>query len=82
MEGFGLPGLEAMRDGCLVLASGIPSLKEIYSDSAVYFDPLAVESMHATIREVLTDKNKFQPYIKKGEKGLHFFPGRKWLNKH
>lgn len=77
MEGFGLSGLEAMREGCLVLASGIPSLKEIYADSAVYFDPLAVESMHATIREVLTDKNKFQSYIKKGRERVTFFSWKK-----
>jgi glycosyltransferase involved in cell wall biosynthesis len=77
MEGFGLPGLEAMREDCLVLASDIPSLKEIYADSAVYFDPLAVESMHATIREVLTDKNKFHSYIKKGRERVTFFSWKK-----
>jgi glycosyltransferase involved in cell wall biosynthesis len=77
MEGFGLPGLEAMRADCLVLASDIPSLKEIYADSAIYFNPLAVESMHATIREVLTDKNKFNSYIGKGEKRVTFFSWRK-----
>lgn len=77
MEGFGLPGLEAMRAGCLVLASDIPSLKEIYAGGAVYFDPLAVDSMHATIREVLKDSKKFQPYIIKGRERVKFFSWRK-----
>jgi glycosyltransferase involved in cell wall biosynthesis len=76
MEGFGLTGLEAMRSDCLVLASDIPSLKEIYHDAALYFDPLAVESMRATIREVLEKKN-FQSFIEKGRKRVADFSWEK-----
>ncbi|MGH7203037.1 MAG: glycosyltransferase family 4 protein, partial [Candidatus Levyibacteriota bacterium] len=54
MEGFGLPGLEAMQNGCLVLASDIPVFKEIYQDAALYFNPREIASIHATIRQVLT----------------------------
>jgi len=39
MEGFGLPGLEAMANKCLVLASDIPSLREVYGNAALYFNP-------------------------------------------
>ncbi len=39
MEGFGLPALEAMANKCLVLASSIPSLKEVCREDAIYFDP-------------------------------------------
>lgn len=39
MEGFGLPVLEAMTNKCPVLASDIPSIKEVAGDFAVYFDP-------------------------------------------
>ncbi len=77
MEGFGLPGLEAMQSDCLVLASDIPSLREIYKDAAVYFDPLAVDSLHATIREVLENKKKFANYIEKGKKRALFFSWEK-----
>ncbi|HSX09820.1 MAG TPA: glycosyltransferase family 1 protein [Candidatus Saccharimonadales bacterium] len=77
MEGFGLTGLEAMQEECLVLASNIPSLKEIYQDAAIYFDPLAVESMHATIREVLENKKKFLPLIEKGKKRVATFSWEK-----
>lgn len=73
MEGFGLTGLEAMKNDCLVLASDIPSLKEIYKDAALYFDPLAVESLHATIREVLVNGKLFQNYIVKGRKRVSEF---------
>jgi len=77
MEGFGLTGLEAMQNDCLVLASDIPSLKEIYKDAALYFDPLAVGSLHATIREVLTDEKSVQQYVANGKKRIHSFSWKK-----
>jgi glycosyltransferase involved in cell wall biosynthesis len=77
MEGFGLTGLEAMQAGSLVLASDIPSLKEIYQDAAVYFDPLAAGSIHATILEVLKKPNAFDSYREKGKKRALFFSWEK-----
>lgn len=44
-EGFGLPGLEAMQSGTLVLASEIPVFSEIYGTHAIYFDPMSTDSM-------------------------------------
>lgn len=45
MEGFGLPALEAMANNCLVLASDIPSLKEICGGAALYFNPLSINEL-------------------------------------
>jgi glycosyltransferase involved in cell wall biosynthesis len=42
MEGFGLPGLEAMVSNCLVVASNIPVFHEVYQDAAVFFYPQSV----------------------------------------
>lgn len=39
MEGFGLPGIEAMASGTIVLSSDRSCLPEIYGKNAVYFDP-------------------------------------------
>lgn len=44
-EGFGLPPLEAMACGCPVLASSIPSIKEMCCDDVKYFDPYDVQSI-------------------------------------
>lgn len=38
-EGFGLPGLEAISSGTLLLVSDIPVYREVYEDNAIYFDP-------------------------------------------
>lgn len=38
-EGFGLPALEAMANGCPVIAADAGSLPEICGDAALYFDP-------------------------------------------
>jgi glycosyltransferase involved in cell wall biosynthesis len=38
-EGFGLPVLEALALGCPVVASNIPALREVASESALYADP-------------------------------------------
>jgi glycosyltransferase involved in cell wall biosynthesis len=44
-EGFGIPPMEAMSVGAKLLLSSASCLPEIYSDSAVYFDPLDYESI-------------------------------------
>lgn len=56
-EGFGLPGLEAMATGTLVLASKIAVLKEVYQDNAIYFNPHEATSIQKAIQESL-DINK------------------------
>ena len=38
-EGFGLPPLEAMANGCPVLAADAASIPEVCGDAALYFDP-------------------------------------------
>lgn len=56
-EGFGLPVLEAMNFGCPVIASDIPSLKEICGNAVYYIDPLDIESIAKGIIAVISDVN-------------------------
>lgn len=62
-EGFGVPVLEAMANGCPVVASNNSSLPEVVGEAGILFDPAdpvslvgAVEAMHL----------KRSAYIKKG----------------
>lgn len=59
MEGFGLPALEAMANNCLVLASNIPSLKEICQNAAVYFDPHSIDNIAEKMNEVYINENLY-----------------------
>ena len=52
-EGFGLPGLEAMVVGTLVLASDIPVFREVYKDVPLYFDPYDTDSIKGAIEDVV-----------------------------
>lgn len=53
MEGFGLPVLEAMANGSLVLASDTPSLREVGQDACIYFDPLKISSLSAKMQQIM-----------------------------
>jgi len=59
MEGFGLTAVEAMSNGCLVLASDIPALKEVCLDSAIYFDPYSIEDIKEKIKLVCLNDSKY-----------------------
>lgn len=52
-EGFGIPLLEAMACGCAVLASDIPSSREVAGDCADYFDPTSAEDLRAVLDKAL-----------------------------
>ena len=54
IEGFGLPGLEAMASGTPVLASRRGSLPEVYAQAAWYFDPDCPEQLLRLIRQVMS----------------------------
>jgi len=54
-EGFGLPVLEAMACGTLVVCSNTSSLPEIVGDAAITFDPLETEAIAEALARALAD---------------------------
>lgn len=66
-EGFGIPGLNAMAAGLPLIASNIPTLKEVYGDSAVYFNPNDPTDIAQKINKVITSSKISNELIKKGK---------------
>jgi glycosyltransferase involved in cell wall biosynthesis len=70
MEGFGLPGLEAMTHGTPVVSSSATCLPEIYGKAAHYFDPSDVTDMARAIDEVLANEKLRLELVKNGYKQI------------
>lgn len=54
-EGFGLPAIEAMGNGCPVLAARAGALPEVCGSAALYFDPRDPGSLAALLRRVAAE---------------------------
>jgi len=65
-EGFGLPGLEAMRHKAPVVSSNATCLPEVHGDAALYFNPLDVHDIADKINTMISDEQLRQAYIAKG----------------
>jgi glycosyltransferase involved in cell wall biosynthesis len=68
MEGFGLPGLEAMLYDAPVVSSNATCLPEVYGNAAAYFNPYSVDDMAATIERVISDKDLRKKLVAAGSK--------------
>lgn len=55
-EGFGLPPLEAMVNGCPVVVSNKASLPEVLGDAAIYCNPYDPKDIAEKIEQVLNDE--------------------------
>lgn len=76
-EGFGLPGLEAMRAGLPVVAAHAGSLPEICSDAAWYCDPHDVASIAEALAEVATDEQLRSRLVSLGQERAAEFSWRR-----
>jgi glycosyltransferase involved in cell wall biosynthesis len=67
-EGFGLPLLEAMSQGCPVISSNTSCLPEVGGDAAVYFDPHNADELKQKLESVVYDTALCDALREKGRK--------------
>lgn len=65
-EGFGIPVLEAMSNGCPTLLSNTSSLPEVGGDASVYFDPTNASSIATQVSRCLYDDKILSELTEKG----------------
>lgn len=65
-EGFGMPILEAMVNGCPIVISEASCFPEIAGDAALYFDPKDVDSIRYALERMIGDGDLRRFYAKKG----------------
>jgi len=65
-EGFGLPSLEAMANGCPVVSSDTSIMKEICGSASEMFDADSPESIMYSMESVVNSKDRRDELIKKG----------------
>ena len=70
IEGFGLPGLEAMAVGLPVIAARASCLPEIYEEAALYFAQGSSDDLAQKIKLVIGDNKLRQDLISKGKKQI------------
>lgn len=72
-EGFGLPAVEAMANGCPVLAARAASMPEICGDAALYFDPQDPTSLAGLLRQVSREPGLRARQVAHGARRLQLY---------
>lgn len=72
-EGFGLPILEAMKQGCPVLTSNVSSMPEAGGGAALYVDPENTQDITEKIDMLVSDDSLRQELVEKGYEQIKKF---------
>jgi glycosyltransferase involved in cell wall biosynthesis len=76
-EGFGFPPLEAMTQGCPVVASNTSSMPEVIGDAGEFFDPGSVEDIRRAIEAVVYSRDRGQELVRLGYARIKMFSWEK-----
>lgn len=80
-EGFGLPPLEAMRQGCPVVTSNVSSLPEVCGDAALYFDPHEPNEIRHAVEQLLNDAALRARLVEAGYRRVEHFDAVHYANR-
>ena len=67
-EPFGLAILEAAKSGCALILSELDTLKELWEDSAVFFDPENEPEAQQKLLQLIEDSDLREEFSEKAEK--------------
>ena len=76
-EGFGIPILEAYACGCPVVLSRATCFPEIAREAGCYFNPMDVDDMVRSIRQVIYNPSERKRLIATGTERLQYFSWEK-----
>lgn len=72
-EGFGLPPLEAMVQGCPVLSSNTSSMPEVIGNAGEFFDPESLDDIRRALRLIASDNGRRDSLIAAGRQRITSF---------
>jgi glycosyltransferase involved in cell wall biosynthesis len=81
-EGFGLPLLEAMMNGCPVISSNRGALPEIGADAAIYFDPAEPDQLVDLVEALDRDRPRAAALAARGLSRAADFSWRRTADAH
>ena len=79
-EGFGIPSLEAMLNGCPVISNNTSSMPEVIGDAGEYFNPESIEEMIYAIEKVIFSNARRAELIELGFQRTTMFSWKKCAN--
>jgi glycosyltransferase involved in cell wall biosynthesis len=79
MEGFGLPGLEAMAYGAPVASSNATCLPEVYGNAAHYFNPTDSDDIVRAIEDILSNDTYRDELITNGYERVKKYSWRRMV---
>lgn len=65
-EGFGIPPLEAMVHSCPVIASDIPSVREVCGDAAIFSSPHDIDGFASAMTNLLSQPSLREQLVEAG----------------
>ncbi len=81
-EGFGLPPLEAMAQGCPVVCSDRSSIPEVVAEAGEYFDPDSPESIAQAIEGVVYSTARAAELVAAGRQRAALFTWSRCAERH